>query len=353
MRFCPIDQLQPSMRLARPLYAETGQVLLSAGVELTPTYITRLKRVGIPGLYIGESETEDLVIPEVISEKTRQQAVGSIRDAFKSIQVGRTFDVAAVSQPVNSIIDEISRNPNVALNLTEIRTYDGYTFGHSVNVCVLSVIMGLRSGLNELNLKELAMGAILHDVGKTEIPEQIITKPGGLSDEEMQEVRKHPSYGFDILRQNKSLSLAACHVAFQHHERPNGKGYPRGLQGDQVSFLGRIAGVADAYDAMTSERVYRPGMAPAEALRVVRQLTNIQFDPKAAALLLDTVTPYPVGTLVRLNNYEVGVVIDTNHRDTYRPVVRVLYQADGRKLPAPAEVDLAKEQYLKVAEVLT
>lgn len=340
------------MRLARPVNSTTGQVLLRSGVELTPAYIARLQQMGIAGVYVGASETEDLEIPEVVSEDTRQQAVGRIKDVFESIQVGRTFEVAAVSESVNSIIDEISQNHNVAVNLTDIRTYDGYTFGHSVNVCVLSVIMGLRHGLNELSLKELAMGAILHDVGKTQIPDEIITKAGPLSDAEMQEVKKHPVYGFDILRQHKELSRRVCHVALQHHERPNGKGYPRELGGADISLLGRIVGVADAYDAMTSERVYRPGMSPAEALGVVRQLTNIQFDEMAAGLLLATVTPYPVGSLVRLNNYEVGVVVDVNQRDTNNPVVRILYQADGRRLAVPSEVDLAKERFLQVVGVL-
>ncbi len=350
MRFSSLDKLTPSMYLARPIYADDGRVLLNAGIKLTSSYILKLHTLGIPGAYISHDILTEVNPPEAICQQTRENAISELRNVFQSIQLGKTFDMGKINQSVNDIIDDLSSNSQILVNLTDIRSFDGYTFSHSINVCVLSIILGKKFKLNELQLKELAIGAILHDVGKIGVSEQIIQKPGPLTSEEMDEVQQHSQYGWQVLRHHPEISLLSAHVAFQHHERPNGKGYPRGLDDKNTALYAKIVGVADAYDAMTSQRVYRAGMLPAEALRLINQLRDIQFNRQAADYLLESVAPFPVGSLVTLNNREVGLVVDVNQTEHTRPVVRLLYQANGKRFTDNREVDLAKNQNLTIVE---
>ncbi len=351
MRFLPIHKLESNMYLARAIYNDDGRVLLNSGVKLNTSYIQRIRHLGIPGVYVSMDLLSDFEIPEVISVQTRQNAISQVRGVYESVRIGKTLDMSKINTSVNAILDEILGSPHILVNLSDIRSYDSYTFAHSVNVCVLSVVLGLKLGLNALQLKELAVGAILHDIGKIAISDQIILKPGPLTSAELEDVQKHCLYGWQLLRHHPDISLLSAHVAYQHHERPNGSGYPRKLKEEQISLYGKIVGVSDAYDAMTSERIYRSGMLPAEALRVIRQLGGIQFSQEVIDCLFECVAPYPVGSLVTLNSRQVGVVVDINQTERSRPVVRVLYQENGKKTAESFEVDLSKERYLSIVEV--
>lgn len=353
MKYVPHEDLQPGMCVARPIYDNDGRVLLNSGVILNENFIARMIEKGIPGVFVVTDQDEMVDIPEVVSQETRQEAVRHVKKVFESIELGKTFDMAPLSRSVNAIIDEIVSNPNVLIHLTDIRTFDGYTFSHSVNVCILSVIIGLKFQLNELELRELAIGAILHDVGKTSIPTQILLKKGPLTPSEFVQVKMHTIKGWQILKKNPAIPLFSAHIAYQHHEQPNGKGYPRKLIDEQIDLYAKIVSVADAYDAMTSARVYREAMLPSQALRVIRQLRDIQFNAEAADCLISSVAPYPVGSRVQLNTSEIGIVVDVNNDDRDRPVVRVLFNADGSKCRSNFEVDLAKERSLAIVKSIS
>jgi len=240
----------------------------------------------------------------------------------------------------------------VLASLSDVRSYDGYTFSHSVNVCVISVMLGLKSQLNEKQLYELALGAMLHDIGKTQVPEEILLKPGRLTEEEMDVMKQHTTFGWQILRSCEEIPLSSAHVAYQHHERPTGLGYPRGLTSEQTIQYAKIVAVADAYDAMTSERVYQRGMLPYEALKLINRLRGVQFESEIVDLLETCVAAYPVGCMVRLNSREMGVVVDVNHRERNRPVIRVIYDPDGTRMNEFWELDLAKERNLSIVEIV-
>jgi len=352
VKFVTIDRIHESMVLARPVYTSDGRILLNSGVKLQNNYARKLAAIGVPGVYVTREGIEDVDIPEAISQSTRQAAVVSIRSVFEEIRIGRTFSMDSVHASVNSILEDIAHNPNVLVNLTDVRTYDGYTFAHSVNVCVLAVLLGSKCGLHELDLRQLALGAILHDVGKIAVPESILKKPGPLTDEEMEEMKNHSLYGWQVLRQHPELSLTSAHIAYQHHEKPNGQGYPRGLKKDEISLYSKICGIADAYDAMTSQRVYRSGMMPYQALSQIQELRDIQFDSALVDDFIQCVAPYPVGCLVRLNDGRVGMVVGLNSHDRQQPVVRILYGKEGRALDRPFEMDLADEPLYTIKEVM-
>ena len=352
MRFVHIDKLQSGLELARPVFAPDGRILLNSGVQMETTYIERLRHLRIPGVYVTDKDREGIQIPETISQRTRLDATARVKAVFDSVRVGKTFRLEDVSESVKAIIDEIVRNPNVLASLSDVRSYDGYTFSHSVNVCVVSVMLGLKKGYNEIQLYELGLGAILHDIGKTQIPEEILTKPARLTEAEMALMQQHTTFGWQILRENPNVPLSSAHVAYQHHERPNGHGYPRQLTSERILPYAKIVAVADAYDAMTSERAYQRGMLPHEALKLINRLRGVQFESDMVDLLDRCVALYPVGCMVRLNSRELGVVVDVNQSERTRPIVRVLYDRWGNRLPQFFELDLAKERYLTIVEVV-
>jgi len=353
MKYVSYKDLQPGMCIARPIYGEDGQVLLNSGVILNENYIARLYGNGIPGAFVLTDHDEEVEVPELVTQRTRQSVIGHVKHVFESIELGKTFDMTPLGESVAAIVDEITANPNILINLTDIRTFDGNIFAHCVNVCILSIIIGIKFNLNELELRELAIGAILHDIGKISIPPQILQKRGPLTQSEFDLVKRHTVNGWHILRNNNGIPLLSAHIAYQHHEQPNGKGYPRELLDEQIYLYAKIVAVADAYDAMTSARVYRQGMMPFQALRVIRQLREIQFNTTAADFLISSVVPYPIGTRVLLSSAEIGVVVDVNIEDRERPVVRLLFRADGSKYHLPKEVDLMREESLRIVRSLS
>lgn len=348
IRIVRVEDLEAGMQLARAVYTAEGRTLLNAGVILKDAYIDRLVALGYPAVYVGDAE-EAAEIPEAISQATRHRAITMVRDSFSSVKCGGTLDIGPIMEIVDSIVDEVVLSRDVAIPLTDIRRHDEYTFGHCVNVCVLSVMMGVALELDDLTLHDLAMGAILHDVGKTRIPEQILLKPSRLNAVEWDEMRQHTRYGFDILRDCGGLSTRAAHVAYQHHERVNGSGYPRGLAGEGVHFFARIAAVADTYDAMTSDRIYRKGVTPFEALQVIRNLAFRQLDTRVVDVFLANVVPYPPGCKVRLDTGEVGTVINARGRDAL--IVELYCDASGCPMDKTMEIDLGCHAVGRVAQV--
>src|SRR5690606_13543609 len=204
-----------------------GTVLLQAGVTLRAKFIPRLRELGYTSIYIQEKGLEDVEIPEPVSELTRQQATRSVKEAFQAMKRTHSLDYSAISEAVRSIVDEVLQNNDVLIHLGDIRSHDDYTFGHSVNVGILCALIGRGLGYSPKQIHELAVGGLLHDVGKIFIPPQVLNKPGELTAEEMRLVREHPKTGFDILRRCHRISLLSAHMAYQHHELLDGSGYPR------------------------------------------------------------------------------------------------------------------------------
>ncbi len=346
----PVEKLKPGLVLARPVFSPDGALLLGRGVVLRGTYIRQLARLGYYAVYVGEAD--EPLPSDIITTETQLKATKAVVTAFESARIGASINLDSVQDAANSIVDEVLQNREVAVGLTDIHSYDSYTFTHSVNVCVLSVVIGLALNLNALDSKELAVGALLHDIGKVLVDEQITNKPDNLTNSEWEQMKLHPQHGFNLLRHNHRISARVAHVAFQHHERYNGQGYPRGLSGEEIHIYGRIVAVADSYDAMTSDRVYRRGRQPFDALRVIRSLKGIHYDAEAADALLSNIAPYPVGCTVQLTSGEIGIVVDIHRRDKDRPVVRLQYGADGKRLNEVLEIDLRQEESVDVYRVV-
>ncbi|BAS28565.1 HD-GYP domain-containing protein [Limnochorda pilosa] len=326
MRVFRIHRVRPGAVLARNVYlGET--TLVAAGLALTPRLLEQLRGYGIQTLYVSEDGEIDHQVdrqPDLITEKTRADAARALRIYMEDTRRRLVTSARPISEVVNLILEEVLSNRTVLLELGEIRAMNDYVFGHSVAVCATSTLLGIHLGLDQIELKGLAVGAILHDVGKVRVEEAVWNKPGRLTPEEFRQVQQHAKHGFDIIRAHHDLDLRSAHVAYQHHERWDGQGYPRGLAGDEIHRFARIVSVADVFDALITDRPYRPAWARHRAIGFIQAEAGHMFDPDVVRTFLGRVAPYPVGTVVRLNTGELGKVVRLNARLPARPVVRLL-----------------------------
>jgi len=222
---------------------------------------------------------------------------------------------------------------------------------HSLNVCVYSTLLGIAYGYNRDEQSTLGLGALLHDVGKTRIPMDVLLKPGNLSNAEFSEMKRHTEQGFKLLKDEPNIPLLAAHCAFQHHERMDGSGYPRGIRGNEIHEYAKWIGIVDSYDAMTSHRVYRNAMLPHQAVEILYSGSGTLYDTEMLKLFRDKVAIYPVGITVRLNSGHRGVVVDINAASVHRPVIRILTDEGGKDIQVPYDMDLSKHLSVMIAGV--
>lgn len=353
MQRITLARARPGMIIAKSIFSAEGGLLLAGGTILTAGYISRMRKLGIYSLYIGRPD-EEVEIPEALREKTRVMAVTKTKAIFDNLQTNQQVNVEAVRQVAASVVAELMNNKWAMVHLNDIRAYDDYTFGHSVNVCVLAVLTGIALGtMNRPRLEKLAMGALLHDVGKMMVPNKILNKPGKLNREEWKIMRRHSAYGFEILRaRSQELSILSAHVALQHHEKFNGEGYPRGLRGTDIHEFARIVAVADVYDALTSDRAYNRALLPHQAYEILLAAENTHFDGEILQAFLERIAIYPVGCLVELNTGDIGMVVKVVPRLSARPTVRLLISGDGQRYSDKPEIDLLANPAIAISEVL-
>lgn len=352
MRYIPVDGLHEGMVLGRNLYMPGGELLLAHNMRLTEHSIRIIHRLGYPGVYIRDHLSEDIEVENVIRDELRQKAVNSLRNVFISSREGDVKKTAlgfeASRDMVSQMVDEILGNQNLMVNMVDLKAYNDYTFYHSVNVAVLSVLMGVALNYSYSALLRLGFGAILHDIGKVFVPNDVLNKPGRLTDAEMEEIKKHPKSGYDYLVSHAAFPSESYIAVLQHQERFNGTGYPYGLRGRQISRNGKIVAVADVYDAMTSDRPYRKGIFPSEVMEYVIGGSSDMFDPEVVRVFVKKVAPYPVGMIVRLSNNQEAMVIENFEGFGMRPRVRILERRGEERYPA-GEVSLKDDAgYLNV-----
>ncbi|HPW41973.1 MAG TPA: HD-GYP domain-containing protein, partial [Bacillota bacterium] len=205
---------------------------------------------------------------------------------------------------------------------------------------------------DEEKLRELGMGAMLHDIGKTRIPHEILNKPESLTKEEFELVKKHTSYGYELLKRSDVLSTYASYIALTHHERHDGEGYPLGLRGEEIHEFARIVSVADVFDAITSDRVYKKRINVNEAVEYLIGMGDHQFDYNIVRSFIEHITIYPPGTCVLLNSGEKAIVVDVNKKYPNRPIVRILADGEGQIPTVPVEIDLTKNNALLISEII-
>ena len=352
IRLLAVDNLKDGMRIAKNVYWSDGNVLLAKGVRLHQGFIEKLKAFGITSVYIIDDLVGKIDVDELVTEQTRTEATKIVKETMQNVKNARTPEGAKVIKIVDSITEELIHNPNIIVNLVEVRAMNDYTFAHCLGVGILAMVTGIGMGYDYKQLKELGIGAILHDIGKALIPDELLYKPGQLSKEEYESIKTHTKLGYDIIRNCNEFTMASAYVAWQHHEKFDGTGYPRGLKGEAIHEYARITALADVYDALTTNRTYRDQIMPHEAIEYLRDAEGIAFDPEITKIFLDKIAPFPVGSIVLLNNGEKAVVIKINKDFPGRPVVASIYDGAGNKLLQPVERDLRKDLTLFITKVL-
>lgn len=355
LRRVSLNSFRSGMRLARPVYDSYGNVLLTTGAVITRKYASKLLKYGICSVYIDDGLLPDHTakdVIDVISEKTRQTAINQVKDLFMEASEGVIIGIDKIQDTVSDMVNQLSLNKSI-VNMLDLRTLDEYTFYHSVNVCVLSIMTGINMGYDHKDLHILGMGAILHDLGKAKIPANILNKPGKLTFEEFDVIKKHPSYGYEHIKRSGDIDPAAALVSYEHHERFNGSGYPEGKQREAIHPFSRIVGIADVYDAITAERVYKKACSPLQAYEMLAGSGNCMYDYKAVSSFLDNIAAYPTGSIVQLTTGETAVVVDTPKGYALLPRVSVFTDPEGKLLKTPYEIKLFDMEKIAVVKSLT
>lgn len=270
-----------------------------------------------------------------------QQTSSLIKTVFDDIRFGNRLNTTAVKETVSKCVDAVLHQTDAMLLLTQLKNRDEYTAQHSMNVCVFSILLGreLRLSIGELN--QLGVCGLMHDIGKMKVPLEILNKPGRLEDGEMVLMRRHTIYGRDLLMSARDLYAGAVDVAHSHHEKLDGTGYPRGYDRTGISTYTKIVAVVDAYDAITSDRVYQQGKPHIAALNILTNGMHTHFEASYVTHFINCIGFYPQGNLVELSSGEVALVVEQNPADRLKP--KLLLMLDPDKKPMKNQIlDLAK-----------
>ncbi|NLM51228.1 MAG: HD-GYP domain-containing protein [Firmicutes bacterium] len=356
MRKMRICRLRPGMILAKAIYGPDGQLLLNKGVELKGMYIAGLQRMDIQYVYVYDPLMEDVEEVQVVSDVTKHQTIKVMKKTFgclkaNGLEYGQLMNRRFLNT-VEKLIDEVLANKDIVYNLDNIRYTDDYTFTHSVNVCILSLLVASGLQLSRNNLKEMAVGALLHDVGKLWVDENILKKEGSLTPAEFEQIKRHPLFGYDILSEQANIAPTSIKIALQHHERCDGSGYPYQLVKKEIHQYSRLVMIVDVFDALTADRPYRKALPPHKAVEIILSFKGA-YDTEMIRLFLDHIAVYPLGTALRLNNGDLGLVVKNKKGRPFQPVVRICKNKNGRFYASPFDIDLAETKNLFITEILS
>lgn len=280
---------------------------------------------------------------EVVRARQLQaKSKAAVTSMFQEARMGNAISCSEAAPLVDEISQSIARNPDAFLNISRLKNKDDYTYLHSVAVCALMIALGKQMGLSSAQLKDAGMAGLMHDIGKAMIPEAILNKPGKLTDEEFEVIKAHPMRGWEAMVDAPDANPLTLDVVRHHHERVDGKGYPDAISGEDLSFFARMGAVCDVYDALTSNRCYKAGWQPAEALRKMAEWKNGHFDERVFHAFVKTIGIYPSGTLVKLKSGRLAVVIEQTEKSLLTPVVKAFFSTKSNEPFKPEIIDLSK-----------
>lgn len=295
----------------------------------------------------NEPETETRVSLEQEIDRARQihaRAKTAVVSMFQEARMGNAIQIEGAVSLVEEINQSVARNPGALISMARLKNKDDYTYLHSVAVCALMIGLGRHLGMQGDALRAVGMAGLLHDVGKMMIPDEVLNKPGQLSNEEFDIIKAHPLRGWEILKESSGVDDVALEVCLHHHERMDGKGYPDSLSAPELTLFARMGTVCDVYDAITSARAYKDAWAPGEAIRKMAEWKEGHFDDSIFQAFVKTVGIYPTGSLVKLRSGRLGVVTDQSERSLLTPTVKIFFSTRSNT-PVPIEsVDLGRSQ---------
>lgn len=280
-------------------------------------------------------EQEQKVAVQVIA-----RSKAAVTAMFNDVRMGKAVDLAVSDMVIDDISESIARNTTALVSLVRLKSQHDYTYMHSIAVCGLMIALARQLNLAPDAVREAGAAGLLHDIGKMAVPSSILNKPGKLSDDEFVTVKQHPKAGHDLLMQAGGVGEIAMDVCLHHHEKMDGSGYPHRLKGEQISLYARMGAICDVYDAITSDRAYKPGWPPAESIKKMASWCDSHFDAQLFRAFVKSVGIYPAGTLVRLSSGRLGVVIEQSETSLLTPRVRVFFSTRSNTHLPPSVVDL-------------
>jgi len=352
MRLEFIDRVKEEDVLGKSILTGEGQVLLRAGVKLNNNYINKLKELGVFYLYVEDERLEDIYVEDEKLARLKQSTMKSMSKIVANLNNYDEKRLRGSLKTVEEMIEYIINVGDINKSLYDIQTYDNYTFIHSIDTCIMASFLGISTGYNEFNIKELGVGAILHDVGKTKVPIEILNKKSKLTDEEFAEIKKHPLYGSKILKKILGTYNPIIKIVEQHHERVDGRGYPYGLTDKQITKFAKMVCVCDVYDAVSNDRCYRKRFLPNDAYELILSGSGSSFDQEMVSHFKSTFAVYPLGCCIKLSNGVKGYVVRQNKGFPDRPVIRVLEDPETGANISGYEMDLLKNLSVIVKEIV-
>ena len=366
-----VGDIQPGNVLGKDIYNRDGVMLMPSGTVLGEKAVDKLLKNDISEIYIKVKlaeaeiaaafvEQEDRVdnsrllspclkIDDVIYEKTREQAHKYVKKTMLKVGKMGKIDLKKINILIETIMEDLLTQKDIVLTLSKLRSVDDYTYEHSVNVCILSLIMGIDAGLDSTALKHLGIGAMLHDIGKIGISEDILKKPSKLTKYEYEQIKLHTDIGYNILVNNNVAEESAI-IALCHHERFDGTGYNGKLKGEKINLLARITAIADTYDAMSNDRVYKRKLKPNFVYREMTKMGGNHFDEKLLTDFIKHLSMYPIGSGVILNTNHHGVVIAQNKFLPESPVIRVFRSNSEIGKVGFVDIDMATTKHIYIKD---
>ncbi|MBU3110866.1 HD-GYP domain-containing protein [Clostridium lacusfryxellense] len=352
MRLEFINKVKVGEILGRNIFTNSGNVLLRTGVKLNKSYIKKLKELDIFYIYIEDDRLDDISVEDEKLSNLKAITLKNMTNIIKNVTEGNASSTKDSLSVVTDLVNHIIEMGDVNKSLYDIQNFDNYSYLHSIDTGIMAVFLGISMNLSENELKELGIGAILHDVGKTQIDKKIITKIGKLTDDEFKEIKMHPIYGKGILEKNFFMSNAILKAVEHHHERVDGSGYPYGLTKNHISKFAKIIGVCDVYNAVSNDRCYREKFNPSDAYELILAGCGNNFDEEVVNYFKKTFSVFPLGICLKLSNGVEGYVIKQNKNFPDRPIIRVLYENETREPIKFYEIDLLECKNIVVQSVV-
>lgn len=268
MRYVPVGAIRENMVLAKNIYSEKGQLLLNKGCKILNNYLDSIISMGFPGVYIQDTLSEDIEIESIIRNELRSKTVEGVKDFFISVEKNKRH-YKEFKKRIEITLEKILNDDDLMINMKDLKTFDEYTYKHSVNVTVISMIIGTSLKLSYKEMFNLGRAALLHDIGKMFVSKEILNKPGKLDTSEMEIMKNHSQFGYKYLKKRYGFSTLTYNGVLDHHEKYDGTGYPDGISADQINLLANVVSIADVYDALTSDRPYKKPMCPNDAFEYI------------------------------------------------------------------------------------
>lgn len=336
MNFIPISEVREGMILAKDVkiydLMPNRLDLLKEGTKLTHMNIQRLKELGSVGLYIYSVDEFTKTPIRILDDALKTEAILELEKLFSDLDKNEgkleSSALRGINDISNKIVDSILMNKNYMVNILDLKMYDDYTYHHSLSVSVLSTAIGLSLGLNDAALFDLSLCGLLHDIGKTKIARNLITKPDRLTEKEFEIIKSHPLRGGKCVAKNELVNERIYNGIISHHEKYDGTGYPFRIKGKDIPLFGRIIAVADVYDALTSKRAYRDPNKASETIEYIMAANGSFFDPEIVNAFLRKIAPYPINDYVKLSNGKIGIVTKLFPQNPLRPELKIVNEED-------------------------